>query len=97
MQQFRGTTLRQSLQDPARIRESGMLTYRGWRVPLRAMQYRAREGVQHKGSGGSPWRYIFSKLENRIQRPVKDTAEEMKEPLRIKMENFQETENKKVI
>ena len=36
------------------------------------------------------------KLENRIQRPVKDTAEEIKEPLRIKMEKFQETEIKEV-
>ena len=37
------------------------------------------------------------KLENRIQRPVKDTAEEMKEPLRIKMENFKKRRSKKLI
>ena len=72
------------------------MTYRGWRVPLIATQYRDREWVQHEGCGGNPWWYIFSKLENRIQRPVKDTAEEIKEPLRIKMEKFQETEIKEV-
>ena len=30
----------------------------------------------------------LSNLGNRIQRPVKDTAEEIRTPLRIQMENF---------
>ena len=71
--------------------------YKGRRVPLEAMQYQATEGVQHEGCSISPWRYIFFNLGNRIQRPVKDTAEEIKEPLRIKMENFKKRRSKKLI
>ena len=39
----------------------------------------------------------FSNLGNRIQKPVKDTAEEIRKPLRIKMENFKKQRSKELI